>query len=558
MLRGLMQETPLLISSLMTYAARYHGDTEIVSRTQDGVVHRLSYRAVHARAQKLAAALVALGVQPGDRIATLAFNTHRHLELYFAVSGMGAILHTVNPRLFPEQLEYIFGHAEDRLLFFDPCFAELVKKLEPRLKTVEKFIALGDAGEVVRTCGSFRDVLDYEAFIAAHPPEFAWPSFDENWASSLCYTSGTTGNPKGVLYSHRSTVLHSFAACSSDGMGLSSRDSALVLVPMFHANGWGLPYSAAMCGAKLVLPGPSLDGESVCQLLRTERCNVSMGVPTVWINFLAYLDKHPERRPEALKRVFIGGAAAPAALVERLEREFQIEVHHLWGMTETSPIGTSGSPPQRFADLDADALRALKCKQGRALYGVDLKIVGEDGKELARDGKTAGTLKVRGPWVVRRYFRDEGGALLDDEGYFATGDVATLDGDGYMHITDREKDVIKSGGEWISSIALENAAMSHPAVQQAAVIGVPHPTWQERPLLLLVLKPGWEGEKAAELCAQGMRQFLVDKVARFWLPDAVEVIAELPHTATGKISKLTLRKRYLDYRLPTVSSPERS
>jgi len=553
MFRGLMQETPLLISSLIEYADRYHGDTEIVSRTPDGVIHRYGYRELHRRAKQLAAALVAAGIRPGDRVATLAWNTHRHMELYYAVSGMGAVLHTINPRLFPDQLEYICNHAEDRLLFFDTTFVQLVKKLRPRLRTVEGYVVLGGAGEAQAARAELADVRCYEEMLAAQAPSFAWPRLDEQSASSLCYTSGTTGNPKGVLYSHRSTVLHSFAVCSADGLALSSRDSALIIVPLFHANGWGIPYAAAMCGAKLVLPGPALDGESVCNLLTAERCNLSLGVPTVWLGFLSYLEQHPERRPQALKRVLIGGAAAPASLIERLEKGLGIEVQHLWGMTETSPVGTCGSPPQHLSHLTADELRSLKVKQGRAMYGVEMKLVGDDGRELPADGQASGMLKVRGPWVVRRYFKDEGGEILDSEGFFATGDVATLDRNGYMQITDRAKDVIKSGGEWISSIELENAAMAHPAVQQAAVIGVPHPKWQERPLLLVVLKPG---SSFADSSGEALREFLAQRVARWWLPDAVEFVSELPHTATGKVSKLMLRQRYRDYRLPEAAPPK--
>jgi acyl-CoA synthetase (AMP-forming)/AMP-acid ligase II len=551
MFRGLMQETPLLISSLLDYAARYHGDTEIVSRLPSGAIHRYGYRALRARSLTLAAALTRRGVRPGDRIATLAWNTYRHMELYYGVSGMGAVLHTVNPRLFVDQLDYIFNHAEDRLLFFDLTFVKLIKELRPRLRSVETFIGLGSPEEVAAARAELPDLIGYEELLTeAADAAYEFPALDEHTASSLCYTSGTTGNPKGVLYSHRSTVLHSFAVCSADGLALSSRDSVLVIVPMFHANAWGVPYAAAMCGAKVVLPGPLLDGDSVCQLLTGEGCNLSMGVPTVWLNFLAYLDQHPERRPTALKRILVGGSAASASLIERLEKGLHLEVHHLWGMTETSPLGTSSSPPQKLLQLEPEARRALKLKQGRALYGVELKIVGDDGEELPRDGQAFGMVKVRGPWVVRRYFKDEGGDIVDDKGFFATGDVATLDGDGYMQITDRAKDVIKSGGEWISSIELENAAMAHPAVQQAAVIGVAHAVWQERPLLLIVLKPGVETRPSLE----ALRQLIGQKVARWWLPDAVEFVSELPHTATGKVSKLTLRKRFADYKLPENST----
>ena len=548
MLRGLMQERPLLISSLIEYAARNHGGTPIVSRTPDGQIHRYGYRQLHERAKRLANALIALGVKPGDRVATLAWNTHRHMELYYAVSGIGAVLHTVNPRLFPDQLEYICNHAEDRFLFFDLTFAPLLAKLRPRWQTIEGYVALGDAAQVAAAGDAGGPVVVYEDLLAAHSPQLDWPIFDENTASSLCYTSGTTGNPKGVLYSHRSTVLHSFAVCSADGLGLSSQDSALVIVPLFHANAWGVPYAAAMCGAKLVLPGPMLDGASVCQLLQNERCNFSMGVPTVWMNFFAHLDKHPQDLPPHLKRVVIGGSAVPAAMIDRFERGLGIRVVHLWGMTETSPLGTSSVPPFALAGQPEDELRALKIKQGRVLYGVDMKIVDDNNVELPHDGKAFGVLKVRGPWVTRQYFKGEGGSILDEGDYFSTGDVATLDEHAYMQITDRAKDVIKSGGEWISSIELENAAIAFPGVHEAAVIGLPHPTWQERPLLIVVTKAGATVDKDA------LRAHLAQHVARWWLPDDITFVKELPHTATGKLSKLTLRQQFKDYVLPSAPS----
>ena len=550
MLRGLMQERPLLISSLIEYAARNHGDTPIVSRLPDGSLHRYGYRGLHERAKRLANALLALGVKPGDRVATLAWNTHRHMELYYAVSGIGAVLHTVNPRLFPDQLEYICNHAEDRFLFFDLTFAPLLHKLRARFRTIEGYIGLGDEAQVQKAGDCGGPVLAYETLLAAQSPAFDWPIFDENTASSLCYTSGTTGNPKGVLYSHRSTVLHSFAVCAADGLGLSSRDCALVIVPLFHANAWGVPYAAAMCGAKLVLPGPMLDGASVCQLLTDEKVNFSMGVPTVWMNFFAHLDKHPGARPPYLTRVVIGGSAVPAAMLERFEKGLGISVLHLWGMTETSPLGTTSVPPFALASRSPDELHSLKIKQGRAIYGVDMKIVDDENAELPHDGKAFGLLKVRGPWITRQYFKGEGGNILDDGDYFSTGDVATLDEFSYMQITDRAKDVIKSGGEWISSIELENAAVAFPGVHEAAVIGLPHPTWQERPLLIVVQKPGASVDKDA------LRAHLAQHVARWWLPDDITFVQELPHTATGKLSKLTLRQQFKDYVLPSAPSRE--
>jgi acyl-CoA synthetase (AMP-forming)/AMP-acid ligase II len=553
-MRALMQETPLLISSLIEYAGRYHGDTEIVSRLADGSIHTTTWSAIHTRAKQLARALLALGVKPGDRIGTLAWNTYRHLELYYAVSGIGAVLHTINPRLFPEQLGYIINHAEDKLLFFDLAFAPLVQKLRPEITQgagqgggVEKFIVLADAkgASSLTASGAVPGLLTYDELVAAEPPELTWPAFDESTASSMCYTSGTTGHPKGVLYSHRSTVLHSFAVCAADAVALSCRDSVLLIVPMFHANAWGIPYAAAMCGAKLVLPGHALDGPSICELQQRGRCTLSMGVPTVWINFLAYLDQHPDKRPTDLRRIVVGGSAAPRALIERMQA-LGAEVHHLWGMTETSPVGTCGGLPRKFADLPADKLLDLKVKQGRAIYGVDIKIVDDENRELPRDGAAFGLVKVRGPWTTSGYFKDEGGRVLDEDGFFSTGDVATLDESGYLQITDRAKDVIKSGGEWISSIDLENAAIAHPAVHEAAVIGIRHPVWQERPLLLLVKKPG------AEVTKGEMLSFLGGKVAKWWLPDDVLFVSELPHTATGKLHKLKLREQLAGYTLPFV------
>ena len=540
---GLMQETPLLISSLIEYAARYHSETQIITRTLEGPIHTSTWATVHERAKRLAQALLKLGVQRGDRIATLAVNTHRHLELYYAVSGIGAVLHTVNPRLFPDQLEYIFNHAEDRLLFFDLPFLPLIKALRPALKSVRNLILLSDKAHAP---ADVAELLTYEELLEPGRDDFAWPELPENQAAALCYTSGTTGNPKGVLYTHRSTVLHALATCAADSLGLSSRDSVMLIVPMFHANGWGVPYAGAMCGAKLVFPGAALDGASLCELMNLGGCTLSMGVPTVWLNFLAYIDQNKGAVPARLKKVLIGGSAAPRALIERLQNDLGLTVVHLWGMTETSPVGTCASLPHRLADCSGEEKLQLLLKQGRAFYGVELKITDDDGRELPRDGKAFGMLKVRGPWIASSYFRGEGGQILDADGYFATGDVATLDGDGYMQITDRAKDVIKSGGEWISSIDLENAALGHPAVHEAAVIGIQHPVWQERPLLVVVRKPG------AEVSAAALREFLEKKVARWWLPDDVLFVDELPHTATGKLHKLKLREQLSSYKLPPV------
>ncbi|MFN4311930.1 MAG: 3-(methylthio)propionyl-CoA ligase [Ferrovibrio sp.] len=546
-MQGLIQDRPLLISSLIEFAALYHGNTEIVTRTVEGPIHRYTYRDLSRRSKQLANALTKLGVKMGERIGTLAWNTYRHFELYYGVSGMGAVLHTVNPRLFPEQIDYIVNHAEDQYLFFDLTFAPLVEKLAPQLKTVKGFVLMSDRAHVPADC-KIPNLLVYEELIGKESAEFDWPQFDEKTASSLCYTSGTTGNPKGVLYSHRSTVLHSYAVCQRDGLNLGSADSALVIVPLFHANAWGVPYGACMSGAKLVFPGPALDGKSVYELLRDEKCNFSLGVPTVWLAFFQHVDANPGLDTKAdikLERCVIGGSAAPRAMIERFAKQFNCFVIHAWGMTEMSPLGTTGNLLKKHADLPLEKRLDVQSKQGRTVYGVEIKITDDDGNELPRDGKAFGNVKVRGPWITAGYFKGEGGNVLDKDGWFTTGDVATLDPDGYMQITDRAKDVIKSGGEWISSIDLENAAVGHPAVQEAAVIGVFHAKWQERPLLLVIKKAGQDATKE-ELMA-----FLEGKVAKWWLPDDIVFVTELPHTATGKLLKTKLREQFKDHKLPT-------
>ena len=544
---GLIQDRPLLISSLIDFAALYHGNTEIVTRTVEGPIHRYTYRDLRDRSKQLANALTRLNVKLGDRIGTLAWNTYRHFELYYGVSGMGAVLHTVNPRLFPEQIDYIVNHAEDQYLFFDITFVPILEKLAPQLKTVKAFIALTDRAHMPKD-SKIPNLLCYEDLIAGESRDYDWPEFDEKTASSLCYTSGTTGNPKGVLYSHRSTVLHSYAVCQRDGLNLGSADSALVIVPLFHANAWGVPYGAAMSGAKLVFPGPALDGKSVYELLRDEKCNFSLGVPTVWLAFFQHVDANPSldvKKDIVLERVVIGGSAAPRAMIERFASQFGSYVIHAWGMTEMSPLGTTGNLLKKHMDLPLEKRIDVQSKQGRTVYGVEIKITDDDGNELPRDGKAFGDVKVRGPWITAGYFKGEGGNVLDKDGWFTTGDVATLDPDGYMQITDRSKDVIKSGGEWISSIDLENAAVGHPAVQEAAVIGVFHSKWQERPLLLVIRKPG------QEVTREELLKFLEDKVAKWWLPDDVAFVEELPHTATGKLLKTKLREQFKDHKLPT-------
>lgn len=544
-MRGLMQETPLLISSLIDYAATYHGDTEIITRTIEGPIHRSNYAEVGRRAKQLANALKRLGVEFGDRVGTLAWNTHRHFEIYYGVSGSGFVLHTVNPRLFPDQIEYIINHAEDKLVFVDLTFVPLLERCADKLKTVRGFVVMTDAEHMPKT--TLPNVHCYETLIGGESDVFAWPTFDENTASSLCYTSGTTGNPKGVLYSHRSTVIHSFMVCMGDTIGVTSHDSVLVVVPLFHANAWGMPYAAAMCGAKLVFPGQAMDGKNICELLQNEKVTLSMGVPTVWLMLFQYADQNPGLKLPDLGRVVIGGSAAPRAMIKRFHDDFGARVIHAWGMTEMSPIGTAGHLLRKQMDLDIEQQIDIQARQGRAVYGVGLKIVDDDGKELPRDGKAFGHLMVRGPCITRSYFKGEGGQIVDADNWFDTGDIATLDGDGFMQITDRSKDVIKSGGEWISSIDLENEALGHPGVQEAAVIGVTHPKWQERPLLVVVKK------KDAEVSRDDVLKYLESRVAKWWLPDDVVFVDELPHTATGKLLKTKLRQDFKDYRLPTAS-----
>lgn len=540
-MRGLMMDTPLLISQLLEYAATYHGDTEIVTRTVEGPLHRYDYRQALVRTKRLAKALHRLGAESGDRIGTLAWNTHRHFELYYAVSGIGCVCHTLNPRLFPEQLTYIVNHAEDRFLFVDLTFVPILEALQDHLGTVEGYVVLTDRDHMPET--SLEPVHCYEDLLDAENAEYDWPTFDEQTASSLCYTSGTTGNPKGVLYSHRSTVLHSYCGCMIDTLGISSRDTILPVVPMFHANGWGTPYTAALCGCKIVFPGPGMDGESVWQLLDQEKVTQTLGVPTVWLMLLAYMRDHGKTL-RTVERVIIGGAAAPRAMIEEFQVSHDARVVHAWGMTETSPLGTVGTLKAKHERLSPAQQVEIQMKQGRGVAAVELRIVDEEGNELPRDGVAFGELQVRGPWVVREYFKAEGGDPLDDQGWFSTGDVATLDPDGYMQITDRSKDVIKSGGEWISSIDLENEAMAHERVAEAAVIGIAHPKWTERPLLVVV--PAGDPPAKDEILS-----FLADRVAKWWLPDDVVFVDELPHTATGKVSKLNLRKQFEDYRLPS-------
>ncbi|HEY2629639.1 MAG TPA: 3-(methylthio)propionyl-CoA ligase [Usitatibacter sp.] len=537
-MQGLMMGTPLLVSDLIRHADRHHGNTEIVSRRVEGDLHRYTYRDAHGRARRLANALAAMGLVRGDRVASLAWNGHRHFELYYAASGSGMVMHTVNPRLFPDQIGWILDDAADAALFVDLTFVPLAVKLAPGRIDLARVVVMTDRAHMPPESAG---MTCYEDLIDASSDAFEWPALDENTACGLCYTSGTTGNPKGALYSHRSNVLHAYAICLPDAMGLSARDCALPVVPMFHANAWGLPFAACLTGAKVVFPGPALDGKSLHALFESERVTFSAGVPTVWAGLVQYLREN-QLKLTTLKRTVIGGAAVSPAMMRTLEEEFGIQVHHAWGMTEMSPTGSVCHLQEKHDRLPPDEQRAIREKQGHVIYGVDWKIVDGDGNELPWDGVAFGDLHVRGLWVVERYYKAPASALVD--GWFPTGDVATIDADGYLRITDRSKDVVKSGGEWISSIDLENLAMSHPAVLEAAVVACKHPKWDERPLLIVVKKPG------AHLTREDLLSFYDGKVARWWVPDDVVFVEALPHSATGKLLKTELRSRYAHHPLP--------
>jgi fatty-acyl-CoA synthase len=540
-MHGLMQDWPLLIHRIIDHAAVQHPHRKVISRSVEGPIVETDYAHIRRRALRVAKRLGKEGIAQGDRVATLAWNTWRHLEVWYGVTGAGAIYHTVNPRLFDDQIVYIVNHAEDRILFLDLTFVPLVERLAERLTSIERYIILTDAAHMPQT--KLRGAIAFEEWLGEADDDFTWARVDENTAAGICYTSGTTGNPKGVVYSHRSNVIHAMTAVAPDMLGLSSREVAMPVVPMFHANGWSLAFSAPMAGATLVLPGPKLDGPSLYELLDTCQVTFSAAVPTVWFALLQHLEANGFGLPH-LRRVVIGGSACPRAVTEKFRDRYGVEVMHAWGMTEMSPLGSMCSLKPEVADVDGETWLDIKERAGFAPFGVEMKIAGDDGKDLPWDGVTFGRLKVKGPAVAAAYFKGEGGQILDADGWFDTGDVATIDENGYMLIVDRSKDVIKSGGEWISSIEIENLAVGHPDVAEAAVIGVAHPKWDERPLLIVVPKAGRAPDKESILA------FLAGRIAKWQLPDDVVLVDDIPHTATGKIQKVALRQRFADYRLP--------
>lgn len=541
---GLMQDRPLLISQIIDFAAEYYGDVEIVSRSIEGPIHRYTYRDAHQRAKKLAEALQGLGIKLGDRVGTVAWNGYRHFELYYAVSGIGAVLHTLNPRLSPEHVAYIANHAEDQVIFVDLNLLPVVESVAGQLKSVRHVVVMTDRAHMPKD-SKIANLLCYEELIADKPGTLAWPTFDERTASSLCYTSGTTGNPKGVLYSHRSTLLHSIMMTSGPVLALNPDNTILPVVPMFHANAWGLVYGAPMSGCRLVFPGFRLDGASVYELLDSENVDISAGVPTVWLGLLNYCEQNGKKLSK-MKRTLIGGSAVPHAMIARFSKSHDVEVVQGWGMTEMSPVGTLTRFNRGERALPDEQRFDIQAKQGRPVFGVEMKIVDDEGNDLPKDGKASGNLMVRGPWIVSGYMKGEGTAAFANDDWFHTGDVSKLEPDGSMVITDRSKDVIKSGGEWISTIDLENAAMGHPAVAEAAVIGIHHPKWDERPLLIVQLKAGADAGK------QEILDFVKDRVAKWWLPDDVAFVDAIPHGATGKVLKTELRRTFKDYTLPTA------
>jgi fatty-acyl-CoA synthase len=535
---GLMQSDPVNLISILIHAGRWHGDREVVTNTVEGGIHKQTYADTLARATRLASRLQQFGINQGDRIGTMGWNTHRHLESWYAISGQGAICHTINPRLFADQIDFIVNHAEDRLIFVDLTFVDLLADLLPKLPTVEAVVIMTDKAHMPDTSAWDVDVHCYEEFLADGGETFDWPVLDDNTGSSLCYTSGTTGDPKGVLYSHRGNLLHAYASCAADVFDLSARDTILMVVPMFHANSWGIAYAGPIAGAKLVLPGPHMDGASIHGLIANEAVTKAAAVPTVWNMLIAHLNESGDTL-DSLKEVVIGGAAVPRAMIDQFDKKYGVEVIHAWGMTEMTPVGTVNRGKPFMDGLDSERALDVRCKQGRVPYGVDMKIADDDGAELPHDGRTFGRLLVKGPWTIASYYKSDESAL--DDGWFDTGDIATIDEHGYMQITDRSKDVIKSGGEWISSVDLENTAMGMPGVEMAACIGATHPKWDERPILLV--KPS-EPDKLTEEAIIG---HLGSSIAKWQLPDAVIFVDEIPLTATGKIDKKPLRAKYENY-----------
>jgi len=537
---GLMQDQPLLISNLIEFASRHHHDAEIVSRRVEGDLHRYTYRDAARRSRQVANAIERLELAFSDRVATLAWNGYRHFELYFGITGSGRVVHTINPRLAPDQVVWIANHAEDRVLCFDMTFLPIVKAIWSKCSTVKHWIALCDAGQLPADTG-IAGLRSYEEWIGGESDQYAWPQFDEHSAAALCYTSGTTGNPKGALYAHRSTVLHAYAGALPDALSLSSRDSILPVVPMFHVNAWGIPYGAAMTGAKLVFPGAALDGKSVYELMESEHVTLAAGVPTVWLGLLGHTRQHGLKF-STMRRTVIGGSACPPAMIKTFRDEYDVTVLHAWGMTEMSPLGTVCNLKLKQLALGSEDRLAVMAKQGRAVFGVEMRIVDPEGQELPWDGKVSGDLHVKGPWIISSYFKGEGGDPLVD-GWFPTGDVASIDPDGFLQITDRSKDVIKSGGEWISSIDVENIAMAHPGVAMAACIAVPHPKWDERPLLVVMRKPGTSATREEILA------YFEGKVAKWQIPDDVVFVDAIPLGATGKMQKNKLREQFKTHQL---------
>ena len=544
---GLMQDWPLLMHGIIDHAAAVHGGRVVITRSVEGPIHTTNYAEIRARALKVAQRLTKDGIKLGDRVATLAWNTWRHMEAWYGITGIGAIYHTVNPRLFPDQIIWIVNHAADRVMITDLTFVPLLEKIADKLPTIERYIMLTDAAHMPQT--TLKNAVAYEDWIGEADGDFAWVEFDENTAAGMCYTSGTTGHPKGVLYSHRSNVLHSMIAATPDAMSCSSRDVILPVVPMFHANCWGLALTTPMVGATLVMPGAKMDGASIYELLNTYKVSFTAAVPTVWLMLLQDLEKTGQKLPY-LKRVVIGGSACPRAMTKTFQEIYGVEVIHAWGMTEMSPLGSLCTMKPEYAALTGEARLDVEMKQGHPPFGVEMKITDDSGKPLPWDGKTFGRLKVRGPAVAKSYYMMEGDPVFEEDGWFDTGDVATMDHYGYMQITDRSKDVIKSGGEWISTIDLENLAVGHPKVAEAAVIGVSHPKWDERPLLVIVLK---KGESASK---EDILGYMQGKIAKWWMPDDVVFVDEIPHTATGKIQKISLRERFKGYVLPTATAAE--